>query len=132
MTCAPGVHVHLWNRPPSEGLSVAEKGWREASPTSQSLCILTRPPGHSPLRTPPLAPPSSGGLLAASAASPTLKLPFRVRMTGDLVGPKARRRSRDGGHRVTVMLTPTAGGKLAPRAHARLYQVFVGMWGSKS
>ena len=105
-------------RPPvawaaSEGLSVAEKGWREASPTSQSYWALTRP-RHSPLRTPSLGPLSSGGLLAASAASPTLKLPFRVRMTGDLVGPKARRRKHNGDHGRPDTLTRTAGGKLAP------------------
>lgn len=36
MTCAPGVHAHLQNGASSEGLSGAEKGWREASPTPQS------------------------------------------------------------------------------------------------
>lgn len=134
MTCAPGVHAHLQNGASSEGLGGAEKGWREASLTPQS-CQAPTPAGHSPLRSltssPSLAPPSSAGPLAASAASPTLKLPFRPRMTGDLVGIKARRRSHDGGQR-GIMLTPISSAKPDPRAHAQPYQLLVGTWGSKS
>lgn len=57
------------------------------------LCACTRSPLWSLLGAPSDVPPSSGGLPAASGpeASPGLKLPFRVRMIGDLVTGVSKR-----------------------------------------
>lgn len=59
---------------------------------ASALCTCAHSPLWSLLGAPSEAPPSSGGLPAASGsvASSGLKLPFRVRMMGDLVGERCK------------------------------------------
>lgn len=78
-------------------LHLGKPGHRNAAST---LCTCAHSPLWSLLGAPSEAPPSSGGLPAASGpvVSPGLKLPFRVRMMGDLVVERCKRISPTPSH----------------------------------
>lgn len=109
-------------------------GAEGASGRPRPLAPATPAPAqHSPLRSlasmPSLGPPSSSGLPVASApvVSQT-RLPFRVRMTGDLEG-------QDRGHRSIGTPSPISlwGRRPTPPGTCRWpHQALVETWGSKS
>lgn len=79
---------------------VPTAGSRSHHNPASALWACTHSPLWSLLGAPSEAPPSSGGLPAASGpeTSPGVKLPFRVRMIGDLVVGVSKRSPRSTTH----------------------------------